>query len=74
MAFDLISIVKLAGGLALFLYGMSTMGDGLEQAAGAKLESTLEKVAGNVFTAFLMGIAVTAVIRLWLSASLTPAS
>ena len=63
MAFDLLSIVKLAGGLALFLYGMSTMGNGLEQAAGAKLESTLEKVAGNLFSAFLMGAAVTAVIQ-----------
>ena len=63
MTFDFLSIVRLAGGLALFLYGMSTMGAGLEQAAGAKLESTLEKMTGSVFRALLMGIAVTAVIQ-----------
>ena len=63
MAFDLLSIVKLAGGLALFLYGMTAMGNGLEQAAGAKLERTLEKVTGNIVKAFLMGLAVTAVIQ-----------
>lgn len=63
MAFDILSIVRLAGGLALFLYGMSTMGSGLEQAAGARLESTLEKMTGNILKALLMGAAVTAVIQ-----------
>ena len=63
MAFDILSIVRLAGGLALFLYGMSTMGNGLEQAAGARLESTLEKMTGNILKALLMGAAVTAIIQ-----------
>lgn len=63
MEFDIMSIVRLAGGLALFLYGMTTMGNGLERAAGAKLEKTLEKMTGNIFSALLMGVAVTAVIQ-----------
>lgn len=63
MGFDLMNLVQLAGGLALFIYGMTTMGTGLEQAAGAKLEKTLEKMTGNVFKALLMGMIVTAVIQ-----------
>ena len=63
MGFDLMNIVQLAGGLALFIYGMTTMGNGLEQAAGAKLEKTLEKMTGNIFSALLMGMVVTAVIQ-----------
>lgn len=63
MGIDLMSILYLVGGLALFIYGMTTMGGGLERAAGAKLEKTLEKMTGNVLTALLMGIAVTAVIQ-----------
>ena len=63
MGFDLMSVVQMAGGLALFIYGMTTMGGGLERAAGAKLEKTLEKMTGNVFSALLMGMVVTAVIQ-----------
>lgn len=63
MGFDLMSVVQLAGGLALFIYGMTTMGGGLERAAGAKLEKTLERMTGNVFKALLMGMVVTAVIQ-----------
>ena len=51
------------GGLALFIYGMTTMGKGLERAAGSKLEKTLEKMTGNVFTALIMGMVVTKVIQ-----------
>ena len=51
------------GGLALFIYGMTTMGKGLERAAGSKLEKTLEKMTGNVFTALIMGMVVTMVIQ-----------
>ena len=63
MGFDLMNLVQLAGGLALFIYGMTIMGTGLEQAAGAKLEKTLEKMTGNIFKALLMGMVVTAVIQ-----------
>lgn len=63
MGFDFMNLVQLAGGLALFIYGMTIMGTGLEQAAGAKLEKTLEKMTGNIFKALLMGMVVTAVIQ-----------
>ncbi len=63
MGFDVMNLVRLAGGLALFIYGMTIMGNGLEQAAGAKLEKTLEKMTGNVFKALIMGMIVTAVIQ-----------
>lgn len=63
MAFDFLSVVRLAGGLALFIYGMTIMGNGLERAAGPSLERTLEKMTGNIFSALLMGAAVTAVIQ-----------
>lgn len=63
MEFDMLSIVQMIGGLALFIYGMTTMGKGLERAAGSKLEKTLEKMTGNVFTALIMGMVVTMVIQ-----------
>lgn len=63
MGFNLLSVVQLVGGLALFIYGMTTMGKGLERAAGAKLEKTLEKMTGNIFKALLMGMVVTMVIQ-----------
>ena len=63
MEFDVLSIVQMIGGLALFIYGMTTMGKGLERAAGSKLEKTLEKMTGNVVTALLMGMVVTMVIQ-----------
>ena len=63
MEFDVLSIVQMIGGLALFIYGMTTMGKGLERAACSKLEKTLEKMTGNVFTALIMGMVVTMVIQ-----------
>lgn len=63
MEFDALSLIRMAGGLALFLYGMTLMGSGLERAAGPSLEHTLERVAGNTFRALVTGIAVTAVIQ-----------
>ena len=63
MGFDVLSIVQMIGGLALFIYGMTTMGKGLERAAGSKLEKTLEKMTGNAVTALLMGMVVTMVIQ-----------
>lgn len=63
MEFDMLSIVRLLGGLALFIYGMTTMGKGLERAAGSQLERTLEKMTSNVVSALIMGMIVTMVIQ-----------
>ncbi|MFI3226918.1 MAG: Na/Pi cotransporter family protein [Clostridia bacterium] len=60
---NLMSFVKLFGGLAMFIYGMTIMGNGLEKVAGSKLEKTLETVAGNLFKAISMGLLVTLVIQ-----------
>jgi len=51
------------GAVALFLFGMSTMTDGLAQLSSGRLESILEKLTGNVFKGILMGALVTAVIH-----------
>lgn len=51
------------GGLALFLYGMETMGDGLVMLSGGKLEKILAKLTKTRMTALLLGALVTAVIQ-----------
>ena len=51
------------GGLAMFLYGIEVMGDGLKNSSGAALKRVLEKVTGNVITGVLTGTLVTAVIQ-----------
>ena len=58
--FDALSMV---GGLALFLYGMHIMGEGLSKASGGKLEALLEKLTSNRLKAVLVGAGVTAVIQ-----------
>lgn len=60
---SLIVIIKLMGGLGLFIYGMKLMGDGLENAAGEGLKSILEKVTKNPLIAVLVGTIVTAIIQ-----------
>ncbi len=60
---ELTNIVALFGGLALFLYGMHMMSDGLEHAAGNKMKSILQKITSNRFLAVLVGAAITAVIQ-----------
>ena len=60
---DLFDVLSLLCGLALFLYGMNTMGDGLEKFSGGKLEKILEKMTNNTFKGFILGAAVTAVIQ-----------
>ena len=60
---DIFSVFQMAGGLALFLYGMHVMGDGLEKQAGGKLKTILEKLTANPVKGFLLGAAVTAVIQ-----------
>lgn len=56
-------LFALLGGLALFLYGMKLMGDGLELVAGTKLQAILEKLTTNKFLGMLVGVVVTAVIQ-----------
>jgi len=60
---DIFGILTLIGGLALFLYGMSTMGDGLVMLSGGKLERVLEKLTKKRIMALLLGAGVTAVIQ-----------
>ncbi len=56
-------VLSLIGGLALFLYGMQMMGDGLKKVSGGKLEMILEKLTSNKIMAVLLGAGVTAVIQ-----------
>ena len=56
-------VLSLLGGLALFLYGMQMMSNGLEAAAGNKMKSILEKLTSNRFKGVLVGAAITAVIQ-----------
>ena len=58
--FDFLTMV---GGLALFLYGMNLLGDGLAQASGGRLERILEKLTDNPIKAVLVGAGVTGVIQ-----------
>ena len=60
---DFFSILTLLGGLALFLYGMQVMGDGLAKVSGGKLEKILENLTSSKLKAVLLGLAVTAVIQ-----------
>ena len=55
------NILSLLGGLALFLYGMQMMGNGLEAAAGDRLKQILEKLTSNRFLGVIVGALVTAV-------------
>jgi len=57
------AIIQLLGGLAMFLYGIEVMGDGLKNSSGAALKKVLEKVTGNVLMGVLTGTLVTAVIQ-----------
>ncbi|MGN0508539.1 MAG: hypothetical protein ACI4GX_04840, partial [Ruminococcus sp.] len=52
---DIFAVLSLLCGLALFLYGMNTMGDGLEKFSGGKLEKTLEKMTNSTLKGFLLG-------------------
>ena len=56
-------VLELIGGLALFLFGMSTMGTGLEKSAGNRLKTLLESLTSTKMSGFLMGLAVTAIIQ-----------
>ncbi len=60
---DFFDVLAMLGGLALFLYGMDQMGDGLTKLSGGKLEKILEKLTNNPIKGVLLGLAVTAVIQ-----------
>ena len=60
---DIFGFLTMIGGLALFLYGMSVMGAGLEKMSGGKLERILENLTSNPVKAVLLGAGVTAVIQ-----------
>ena len=56
-------IVMLLGGVAMFLFGMSLMGDGLKKVAGNKLELILYRLSSTPLRGILLGLGVTAVIQ-----------
>ncbi len=60
---DFFNVLAMLGGLALFLYGMKALGDGLENLTGGKLQRVLEKLTSNPIKAVLLGAGVTAVIQ-----------
>ncbi len=60
---DFFGLLNMIGGLALFLYGMNLMGDGLSKASGGRLESILERLTSNPIKAVILGAGVTAVIQ-----------
>lgn len=63
IAMDFFDVLNMIGGLALFLYGMHIMGEGLSKASGGRMEKILEKLTGNRIKGVLLGLAVTAVIQ-----------
>ena len=60
---NIFDFISLFGGLAMFLYGMRLMGNGLKESSSGTLKKALEKVTRTPFTAFLMGLGMTAVIQ-----------
>lgn len=60
---DIFMVFTLLGGLALFLYGMSVLGTGLDKVAGGRLERILEKLTSNPLKSVALGALVTAVIQ-----------
>ena len=60
---DFFNILTLFGGLAMFLYGMRLMGDGLKESSSGTLKVAMESVTNNPIKAFLLGLAVTAIIQ-----------
>ncbi len=60
---DLLTVINLLGGIALFLFGMKLMGDGLKSVAGNKLELILYRLSNTTLKGVLLGTGVTAVIQ-----------
>lgn len=57
------NVISLFGGLALFLYGMRLMGNGLKESSSGALKGAMEKVTNNPLVGFFLGLLVTAVIQ-----------
>lgn len=57
------NVLTLLGGLAMFLYGMRLMGDGLKQSSSGTLKVAMERVTNNPIKAFLLGVGITAIIQ-----------
>ena len=60
---DITHITSLLGGIALFLYGMSIMGAGLEKLAGGKMQGVLQKLTSSTIKGVIFGTLITGVIR-----------
>ena len=60
---SIFNIISLLGGLALFLFGMNLMGDGLKNASSGRLEALLERLTSNPVKSVLLGAGVTAIIQ-----------
>lgn len=60
---SIFNIISMLGGLALFLYGMRIMGDGLKKESSGSFKKALEKVTGNPLIGFLIGAGLTAIIQ-----------
>ncbi len=60
---DIFGVLTMLGGLAMFLYGMNAMGDGLSKVSGGKMEQILERLTSNKLKGVLLGALVTAVIQ-----------
>ncbi len=60
---DIFDIITLLGGLAMFLYGMRIMGDGLKESSSGTLKTALEKLTNKPVKAFLLGLGMTALIQ-----------
>jgi len=56
-------MIQLAGGVALFLYGMTIMGAGLEKVAGGKMQSILQKLTSSTIRGILLGTFITGIIQ-----------
>lgn len=60
---DIFNVISLAGGLALFLFGMSVLGSGLEKLSSGRMEKVLEKLTNNIFKGVLLGALVTGAVQ-----------
>ena len=60
---SIFDFLTLFGGLAMFLYGMRLMGDGLKESSSGTLKKAMESVTNNPVKAFLLGLGITAIIQ-----------
>ena len=60
---NIFNVISMMGGLAMFLYGMRLMGNGLKESSSGTLKVVMEKATRNIVVAFLLGMAVTALIQ-----------